>query len=85
MSRFTVGFDVGAGHQEARAHRVAQPSGHRGAAQFSRRRSWKFAQVVIDDHARTGFVQMHADERKDSAVEFLKAAVAHYAALGVKI
>ena len=28
---------------------------------------------------------MHADERKESAVVFLKAAVAHYAALGVKI
>lgn len=25
-----------------------------------------FAHVVIDDHCRPGFVQMHADERKDS-------------------
>lgn len=46
---------------------------------------WEFAHVAIDDHSRAGFVQMHNDERKDSAVEFLKAAVAHYAALGVKI
>ena len=44
-----------------------------------------FAHVAIDDHSRAGFVQMHSDERKGSAVEFLKAAVAHYAALGVKI
>ena len=46
---------------------------------------WEFAHVAIDDHSRAGFVQMYDDERKDSAVAFLKAAVAHYAALGVKI
>ena len=46
---------------------------------------WEFAHVAIDDHSRAGFVQMYADERKDSAVAFLKAAVAHYAALGVKV
>jgi transposase InsO family protein len=46
---------------------------------------WEFAHVAIDDHSRAGFVQMHTDERKGSAVDFLKAAVAHYAALGVKI
>ena len=46
---------------------------------------WEFAHVAIDDHSRAGFVQMHIDERKTSAVEFLKAAVAHYEALGVTI
>lgn len=46
---------------------------------------WEFAHVAIDDHSRAGFVRMYADERKDSAVAFLQAAVAHYAALGVKI
>ena len=46
---------------------------------------WEFAHVAIDDHSRAGFVQMYADERKESAVAFLKAAVAHYAALGVRI
>jgi transposase InsO family protein len=46
---------------------------------------WEFAHVAIDDHSRAGFVQMHGDERKDSAVAFLKATVAHYAALGVTI
>jgi transposase InsO family protein len=46
---------------------------------------WEFAHVAIDDHSRAGFVQMHSDERKGSAVDFLKAAVAHYAALGVKV
>jgi transposase InsO family protein len=46
---------------------------------------WEFAHVAIDDHSRVGFVQMRSDERKASAVEFLQAAVAHYAALGVRI
>lgn len=46
---------------------------------------WEFAHVAIDDHSRVGFVQIHVDERKDSAVAFLQNAVAHYAALGVCI
>ena len=46
---------------------------------------WEFAHVAIDDHSRVSFVQMHTDERKDSAVNFLLAAVGHYEALGVKI
>ena len=41
---------------------------------------WEFAHVAIDDHSRAGFVQMHADERKDSATAFLKTTVARFAA-----
>jgi transposase InsO family protein len=46
---------------------------------------WEFAHVAIDDHSRAAFAQMHPDERKSSASEFLRAAVAHYAARGVHI
>ena len=46
---------------------------------------WEVAHVAIDDHSRLGFVKMYADETKLSAVAFLKAAVAHYQALGVRI
>lgn len=63
-------------------------TGHRATGDprdHTRGAGWEFAHVAIDDHSRVGFVQMHADERKGSAVEFLKASVAHYAALGVKI
>ena len=42
---------------------------------------WEFAHVAIDDHSRVGFVQMHSDEKKESAVEFLKATIAYYKAL----
>lgn len=46
---------------------------------------WEVAHVAIDDHSRAGFVQIHADEQKSSAVAFLQASVAHYAALGVRV
>lgn len=46
---------------------------------------WEVAHVVIDDHSRVSFVQMHPDEKKQTAVEFLQATVAHYRALGVTI
>lgn len=46
---------------------------------------WEFVHVAIDDHSRAGFVQVLANERKESAVQFLQACVAHYAALGVQI
>lgn len=46
---------------------------------------WEVAHVAIDDHSRAGFVQVHVDEKKTSAVAFLHASVAHYAALGVRV
>jgi transposase InsO family protein len=46
---------------------------------------WEFAHVAIDDHSRAGFVEMHADERKHSAVSFLETTVARFAAQGVRI
>jgi transposase InsO family protein len=46
---------------------------------------WEFAHVAIDDHSRAGFVQMHVDERKDSATAFLETTVARFAAQGVTI
>ena len=68
------------GRIERASHRV---TGNRHDA--VRGAGWEFAHVAIDDHSRASFVQMHCDERKDSAVEFLKASVAHYAAHGVRI
>ena len=46
---------------------------------------WEFVHVCIDDHSRIAFVQVMADQRKQSAVAFLQAAVADYARLGVRI
>jgi transposase InsO family protein len=46
---------------------------------------WEFVHVCIDDASRIAFSRVMKDERKESAVAFLKAAVAYYASLGVKI
>jgi transposase InsO family protein len=46
---------------------------------------WEFAHVCIDDHSRVAYVEILPDERKESAVAFLKAAVAYYARLGVTV
>ena len=46
---------------------------------------WEFVHVCIDDASRVAFVQVMADQRKQSAIAFLQAAVAYYAKLGVRI
>ena len=46
---------------------------------------WEFVHVCIDDASRIAFARVMKDERKESAVAFLKAAVAYYASLGVTI
>lgn len=66
--------------------RIERPS-HRvtgNRADASRAAGWDVAHVAINDHSRAGFMQMPADEKKTSAADFLKSAVAHYAALGVR-
>jgi transposase InsO family protein len=63
--------------------------GHRvtGDRQGSRnvRAGWEFVHLAIDDHSRVGFGKVMANEKARSAVAFLKAAVAYYASLGVKV
>jgi transposase InsO family protein len=44
---------------------------------------WEYVHVCIDDHSRVAFSQIQPDEKADSAVAFLKAAVAYYKSLGV--
>ncbi len=68
------------GRIELVGHRITGDRTERG-----RGAGWEFAHVAIDDHSRAGFVQMRSDERKESVVDFLKATVAHYKALGVTI
>ncbi len=46
---------------------------------------WEFVHVCIDDASRIAFTQIKPDERKRSAVAFLKASVAYYASLGVTV
>ena len=46
---------------------------------------WEFVHVCIDDASRIAFSRVMKDEKKESAIAFLKAAVAYYASLGVKV
>ena len=46
---------------------------------------WEFAHVAIDDHSRVARIDIFPGERKKSAIAFLKATVAFYRALGVKV
>src|SRR5437588_2698134 len=46
---------------------------------------WEFVHVCIDDASRIAFVQVLAEQRKESAVAFLEAAVACFAKLGVRL
>jgi len=46
---------------------------------------WEFVHVCIDDASRIAFSQILPDEKKESAVAFLNAAVAYYAGLGITV
>jgi transposase InsO family protein len=46
---------------------------------------WEFVHVCIDDASRIAFSRVMKDQRKASAVAFLKVVVAYYTSLGVKI
>ncbi len=69
------------GRFEAEGHRV---TGDRQAGR-SRGAGWEFVHVCIDDASRLAFSQILPDEKKESAVAFLLAAVAYYASLGVTV
>ena len=69
-----------------RFERVGHPiTGDRTVQSNSRGVGWEFVHVSIDDASRIAFSQILPDERKESAVAFLKAAVAYYASLGVTV
>jgi transposase InsO family protein len=58
---------------------------HPGAVNRHHGIGWEFVHVCIDDASRVAFVQVMPNQRKESAVAFLEAAVAYYASLGVTI
>jgi transposase InsO family protein len=70
------------GRFERVGHRI---TGERTPPNKSRGIGWEFVHVCIDDASRLAFSQILPDERKQSAVAFLHAAVAYYTSLGVKV
>ena len=63
-------------------HRI---TGDRTGQSNNRGIGWEFVHVCIDDASRIAFTEIKPDERKGSAVAFLKASVAYYASLGVTV
>jgi transposase InsO family protein/transposase-like protein len=51
----------------------------------SRGAGWEYVHVCIDDASRVAFSQILPNQKKESAVAFLTAAVAYYASLGVAV
>ena len=63
-------------------HRI---TGLRAQQVRTRRAGWEYVHVCIDDASRVAFAQIMPNERKESAVAFLQAAIAYYASLGVTV
>lgn len=70
------------GRFERVGHRI---TGDRVGQSNSRGVGWEFVHVCIDDASRVAFSQVLPDQRKESAIVFLKAAVAYYASLGIVV
>lgn len=63
-------------------HRI---TGDRRGQSNTRGVGWEYVHVCIDDHSRVAFAKIMPDEKKRSAIAFLKAALAYYASLGIKV
>jgi transposase len=63
-------------------HRI---TGDRTGQSNSRGVGWEFVHVCIDDASRVAFTKIMPDEKKESAIAFLEAALAYYASLGVTV
>ena len=63
-------------------HRI---TGDRTRQSNSRGIGWEAIHVCIDDHSRLAFAEVLPDQKKQSAAAFLRAAVAYYQSLGVRI
>jgi transposase InsO family protein len=64
-------------------------AGHRATGQRQGCRNagagWEFVHVAIDDHSRIAFAKIMPNEKKRSATAFLKAALAYYKSLGIRV
>ncbi|WP_227698489.1 IS481 family transposase [Sphingomonas hengshuiensis] len=71
--------------KKTRPLRARRPPYHRRPAVQQPRVGWEFVHVCIDDASRVAFSQILPDERKESAVAFLHAAIAYYRNLGITV
>jgi transposase InsO family protein len=70
------------GRFEQVGHRI---TGDRTGQSNNRGVGWEYVHVAIDDASRVAFSQVMKDETAMSAVPFLRATVAYYVSLGVRV
>jgi len=70
------------GRFERVGHRI---TGDRTGQSNSRGIGWEYVHVCIDDASRIAFSQILPDQKADSAVAFLRAALAYYQSLGITV
>lgn len=46
---------------------------------------WEYVHVAVDDHSRVAFTEIRESQKKEPAVAHLRAAVAYYGKLGIKV
>src|SRR5262249_22277816 len=63
-------------------HRI---TGDRSGQSNTRGIGWEFAHVAIDDHSRIATAAVFPDEKKRSAIAFLRSAIAYYQSLGIRV
>jgi len=63
-------------------HRI---TGDRRGQSNSRGVGWEYVHVAVDDHSRIAFAKIMPSEKKRSATMFLRAAIAYYECLGIKV
>jgi transposase InsO family protein len=67
----------------ARFHRPGHRLLGRGRGRFETAAGFEYLHVCIDDHSRLAYAELLSDERADSAIAFLRRALAFFAAHGV--
>ena len=67
----------------ARFHRSGHRLLGRGPGRFETAAGYEYLHVCVDDHSRLAYVELLPDERGESAVAFLRRALAFFAARGV--
>jgi len=67
-------------------HRITgDRRGHSNRRSRGKGLGWEFVHVCIDDASRIAFAEVMPNEKKESAVTFLKAAVGYYKSLGITV
>jgi transposase InsO family protein len=80
LGRIVVPGHAVTGNRRRHAHRRSTTN-HRKVGTAG----WEFVHVCVDDHSRLAYAEVLADERGQTAVAFLRRAIAFFAARGVRV